>query len=57
MMGKIEAKEARGFADVVTVHEQALGLVDDIVVDVANGSASCGLMDDISKVTGRIGQF
>ncbi len=29
MMGKIEAEEARGLADVVTVHEQALGLVDD----------------------------
>ncbi len=29
MMGKIEAQEARGLADVVTVHEQTLGLVDD----------------------------
>lgn len=57
MMGKIEAKEARGLADVVTVHEQALGLVDDIVVDVADGRSSCRLVDDVAEITRRIGQF
>ena len=57
MMGKIEAKEARGFADVVTVHEQALGLVDDIVVDVADGRSSCRLVDDVAEITRRIGQL
>ena len=57
MMGKIEAQEARGFADVVAVHEQALGLVDDIVVDVADGRAACRLVDDVAEITRRIGQF
>ena len=57
MMGKIEAEEARGLADVVTVHEQALGLVDDIVVDVADGRSTCGLVDDVAEITRRISQL
>ena len=57
MMGKIEAKEARGLADVVTVHEQALGLVDDVVVDVTDGRPSCGFVDNIAEITWRIGQL
>ena len=57
MMRKIEAKEARGLADVVTVHEQALGLVDDIVVDVADGRSTCGLVDDVAEITRRISQL
>ncbi len=57
MMGKVEAQEARGFADVVAIHEQALGLVDDIVVDVADGRSTCGLVDNISEITRRIGQL
>ena len=57
MMGKIEAKEARGLADVVAVHEQALGLVDDVIVDVSDGRSSCRLVDDVAKITWRIGQF
>ena len=55
MMGKIEAKKPRGFADVVTVHEQALGLVDDVIVDVADGRAACRLVDNITEITWRIG--
>ena len=57
MMGKIEAQEARGLADVVAVHEQAFGLVDDIVVDVSDGRSSCRLVDDVAEITWRIGQF
>ena len=57
MMGKIETEEARGLADVVAVHQQALGLVDDIVMDVANGGSTCRLVDNIAKITWRIGQF
>ena len=57
MMGKIEAEEKRGLADVVTAHEQALGLVDDIVVDVADGCSTCGLVNDIAEITRRIGQL
>ena len=57
MMREIEAKEARGLADVVTVHQQTLGLVDDVVVDVADGRSSCRLVDDVAEITWRIGQF
>ena len=57
MMGKIEAEKARGLADVVAVHEQALGLVDDIVMDVADGRSSSRLVDNISEITRRIGQL
>ena len=57
MMGKIEAKEPRSLADVVTVHQQALGLVDDVVMDVTDGRAACRLVDDVAEITRRIGQF
>ena len=57
MMGEIEAKEARGLTDVVTVHEQALGLVDDVIVDVADGRSTCGLVDNIAEITRRISQL
>ncbi len=55
MMGKIEAEEARGFADVVAIHEQALGLVDDVIVDVTYGRSSCRLVDNVAEITWRIG--
>ena len=57
MMGKIESEEARGLADVVTVHEQALSLVDDIIVDVTDGRSSCGFVDNVAEITRRIGQL
>ena len=57
MVGEIEAEQARGLTDVVTIHQQTLGLIDDVVVDVTNGRSSRCLVDDIAKVTRRIGQF
>ena len=57
MMGKIEAEKPRGLTDVVTVHEQALGLVDDVIVDITDGRSSCGLVDDVAEITRRIGQL
>ena len=57
MMGKIETEEARGLADVVTIHEQALGLVDDVIVDVADGRSPCRLVDDVAEISRRIGQL
>ena len=57
MMGKIEAKEARGLTDVVTVHEQALGLVDNVIVDVTDGRSSCGFVDDVAEISRRISQL
>ncbi len=39
MMGKVEAKEPRSLTDVMTVHQQALGLIDDVVVDITNSES------------------
>lgn len=57
MMGIIEAQEARGLADVVAIHEQALGLVDDIIMNVTDGCSSCGFVDDVAEITWRISQL
>ena len=57
MMGEIEAKQARGLADVVALHEQTLGLIDDVVVDIADGCDACGLADEVAEIARRIGQF
>ena len=57
MMREIEAQEARGLANVVAVHEQALGLVDDVIVDVADGRSTCRLVDDVAEITRRISQL
>ena len=57
MMREIEAEQARGLADVVALHEQTLGLIDDVVVDIADGCAACGLADEVAKIARRIGQF
>ena len=56
-MGKIEAEEAGGLADVMTLHQQTFRLIDDVVVDVADGCAACGVVDDVAEVAGRIGQL
>ena len=57
MVGEIEAEQARGLADVVALHEQTLGLIDDVVVDIADGCAACGLADEVAEIARRIGQF
>ena len=51
MMGEIETEQAGGFADGVTLHQQAFRLIDDVVVYVADGCAACGLVDQIAKVS------
>ena len=50
MVREIHAKEAGGLTDIVTLHEQVLGLVDNIIVDIPNSRAACCLMDNIAKV-------
>ena len=50
MVGKIEAEEAGGLADVMTIHQQTFGLVDDVVVDIADGCAARRHVDDVTEV-------
>ena len=57
MMGEVEAQQEGSLADIVSLHQQTLCLVDDIVVNVANSRATSGLVDNIAKITRRIGQF
>ncbi len=57
MVWKIETKEARCFADVVPLHQQTLGLIDDIVVDVADSRATRCLVDDVTEIAWRICQL
>ena len=57
MMGEVETQQARGLADVMTLHQQTFRLIDYIVMYVANGCATRGFMDDVAKVTGRVSQF
>ena len=57
MIGEFEAEKVWGLADVVPVHQQALGLIDDVIVDVSDGCAACGLVDDVAEVARRIGQL
>ena len=51
MVGEIESEQAGGLADVVTLHQQNFRLIDNVVVDVANGSATSCFVDNIAKIT------
>ena len=57
MVREVKTQQAGGLADVMTLHQQTLCLIDDVIVDVANGRASCCLVDNVAKITGRIGQL
>ena len=57
MVGEIEAEQAGGLADVVTLHQQNFRLIDNVVVDVANSCATSCLVDNIAKITRRVGQL
>ena len=50
MVRKIETEEARCLADVVPLHQQTLGLIDDIVVDVADSRSARCLVDDVTEI-------
>ena len=39
------------------LHQQTFRLIYNIVVDVADGRAARGLMDEIAEIAGRISQF
>ena len=57
MMWEVEAEQTRGLADVMALHEQTFGLVDYIIVDVANGCSAGGFVDEVAKVARGISQF
>lgn len=57
MMWEVEAEQTRGLADVMALHEQTFGLVDYIIVDVANGCPAGGFVDEVAKVARGISQF
>ena len=57
MVWKLETEEARCLADVVPLHQQTLGLIDDIVVDVADSRATRCLVDDVTEIAWRLCQL
>ena len=57
MVGEIESEQAGGLADVVSLHQQTFRLIDYIIMYVTDSRATSGLVDDVAKVAGRIGQF
>ena len=57
MVGEVKTQQAGGLADVMTLHQQTFRLVDDIIVDVADGCTACCLMNDVAEISGRIGQL
>ena len=57
VMGKVEAEQAGGFADIMPLHQQAFRLIDNVVMDVADSRATCGFVDDVAEVARRIGQL
>ena len=57
MVRKIETEEARCLADVVPLHQQTLGLIDDIVVDVTDSRSARCLVDDVTEIAWRICQL
>ena len=54
MVREVEPQQARSLADIVALHQQTLGLIDDIVVYVANGRPSRSLSDDVAKIAWRV---
>ena len=57
MVGEIESEQAGGLADVVTLHQQTFRLIYNIMMYVTDSRATSGLVDDVAKITRRIGQF
>ena len=57
MVGEIETEQAGGLADVVTLHQQTFRLIDYIIMYVTDSRATSGLVDDVAKITRRIGQL
>ena len=57
MMGEVETQQAGSLADVMTLHQQTFRLINYIIMYVTDGCTARGLMDNVTKVTGHIGQF
>ena len=50
MVGEIEAEKARSLVDVMALHQQTFSLVDDVVMDISDGCATCGFANYVTKV-------
>ena len=57
MMRVFEAQKIRHFANTEAFHEERFRLVDDEIMDIADGRAAGGMMNHITEVSGRISQF
>ena len=57
MVRKVKTQQAGGLIDVMTLHQQAFRLINNIIMDVADSRTACCLMNDIAEISGRIGQL
>ena len=52
MVGIVEAQQVRHFAHAQTFHQEILGLVNHEIVYITDGGSSCGMVNQITEVTG-----
>ena len=57
MMGVFEAQQVGHFTDDETFHQKGFRLIDDEGMDVSDGCSAGGVVDHITEVACRIGQF
>ena len=52
VMWKLKTQHAGCLADITSLHQQALADIDDIGVNVVDGSGACGLTEQVAKIVG-----
>ena len=52
MVGIVEAQQVRNFAYTQTFHQEILGLVNHEIVYITDGGSSCGMVNQITEVSG-----
>ena len=57
MVRVFEAQQVGGLVDIMAVHQEVLSLIYHKGMDIADGGAAGSFVDNISQVTGRIGQL
>ena len=57
MVRIVEPQLTGCLTDVVAVHQQVLGLVDDVRMDMVDGRTARRLSDEVAKIVGRVGQL
>ena len=57
MVREVKTQQAGSLADVMTLHQQTFRLINNIIMYVTDGRAACCLVDNVTEIAGRLGQF